>query len=237
MVVKKTQILLAAGIFYLGILIVGGSIYMAYRLRPHPEPPEPATLKVAAASTTAEQAREQKEAVAAEEAKRREKRIDQLKASMDCETVHGITYYRYDWAPRMPSGVYLRPVIAMGNGRCILKTDVRYSYTIDDPQQTAWIFGDRLDIVTSQARTTLAFNPTRRHKQMASNAEWLMEAYVTEAIPAAITALRQVVAAGHGQIVYYQQGGKSRLQELSTGEIERIRNVLELYDLMTIDDA
>jgi hypothetical protein len=233
--VKKSHIILTAGLFIWLLWwwaerrimpIVSGQ----WRLRQR---------KSSVAAVKAPSAEEQAaaKAAAAEEAKakQREKRIDELKAALKTETIHGITYYRYDWPQRMPTGVYLRPFVAVGNGRCVLKNDVCYAYSIDDPQQTAWINGDRLDILAGGQRTTLSFDPKTMHKQMAPDASWLMENYVTEADPDALAALHRVAAASNAEIVYYKSDGKSRQQTFSAEEIERVRVMVELYELLAAE--
>ena len=233
--VKKSHIILTAGVVYLVIMVVGGAIYYAYRQRPMAAPAEESSVAAVKAPSAEEQAAAKAAAAEEEKAKQREKRIDELKAALKTETIHGITYYRYDWPQRMPTGVYLRPFVAVGNGRCVLKNDVCYAYSIDDPQQTAWINGDRLDILAGGQRTTLSFDPKTMHKQMAPDASWLMENYVTEADPDALAALHRVAAASNAELVYYKSDGKSRQQMLSAEEIERVRVMVELYELLAAE--
>ena len=235
-VVKKSHIILAALFIYLAMLVAGGAVYYAHRQRPPVAPvktPDAVTMKTPSAEDQA--AAKQAEAEQ-QKAKQQEQRIETLKAGLKVETIHGVTYYRYDWPQRMPTGVYLRPYIAVGSGRCILKNDVCYSYSIDDPQKTAWINGDRLDIIVGGQRTTLVFDPGMMHKQMAPDAEWLMEDYVMDADAVSLAVLRQLAVSSYAEVVYYRHGGKSRQQILSAEELERIRVMVDLYELLAAQE-
>ena len=232
---KKSHIILTAVVVYLIIMVVGGAVYYAYRQRPVAASTAELPVTAVKVPTAEEQAAAREAAAAETRAKQRETRIDELKAVLKTETIHGVTYYRYDWPQRMPTGVYLRPFVAVGKGHCVLKNDVCYAYSIDDPQQTAWIDGDRLDILAGGQRTTLSFDPKSMHKQMASDASWLMEDYVTDAASAALEALRRVATSSDAEVIYYKQDGKSRQQMLSTEEIERVRVMVELYDLLSAE--
>ena len=233
--VKKSHIILTAVLVYLVIMVVGGAAYYAYRQRSVAAPVEKSSAAAVKTPSAAEQAAAREAAAEEAKAKQREKRIDELKSTLKAETIHGITYYRYDWPQRMPTGVYLRPFVAVGNGRCALKNDVCYAYSIDDPQQTAWIDGSRLDILAGGQRTTLSFDPKSMHKQMAPDASWLMENYVTEADSVALAALRRVATDSDAEVIYYKPGGKSRHQVLSAEELERVRVMVELYDLLAAE--
>ena len=233
---KKSHIILAALFIYLALLVGGGAAYYAPRHRP-PVAPVKTPAAVAMKTPSAEDQAAAKQAEAEQQkAKQQEQRIETLKAGLKVETIHGVTYYRYDWPQRMPTGVYLRPYIAVGSGRCILKNDVCYSYSIDDPQKTAWINGDRLDVIVGGQRTTLVFDPGMMHKQMAPDAEWLMEDYVMDADAVSLAVLHQLAVSSYAEVVYYRHGGKSRQQVLSAEELERIRVMVDLYELLAAQE-
>ena len=105
-----------------------------------------------------------------------------------------------------------------------------YFYEITDPEQTAWIFGDRLAIHAGGQTTTLELDPSKLHKRMASDATWLSENYVMNADEQTIAAFRRIANAGSAYIVYYKQGGKARRHDLRPQEIQRIQEMVHLYD-------
>ena len=62
-----------------------------------------------------------------------------------------------------------------------------------------------------------------------------MENYVTEADSVALAALRRVATDSDAEVIYYKPGGKSRQQVLSAEELERVRVMVELYDLLAAE--
>lgn len=233
---KKTHIILAAVMLYLIIIVMGGSAYYAYTVQHNRVQAQIALEKqqkaAAEAKKTEQTAKSQHETKPETKEAIREKKLADLKADMKEETINGIVYYRHEWPRKLASGVYLRPFIAVGNGRCVLKNDVYYFYSIADSQSTAWIFGDRLDIYVGGELTTLSFNPQLMRKHMASDAEWLAENYVVEADADTIAAFKRIANAKQAYIVYYKEGGKARRHDLTTSEIKRVREMVQLYELL-----
>lgn len=242
---KKSHIIIGAAVIYILIMAVGGAAYyyvaqeqkiqQEARLaeeaaREREKTPE--ELQREAERAKEEELRRQEEAKARAAAEAKEKKSRELKDSMNTETVGGMTSYKHKWPKKPEPGVYLRPFVMAGNGRCILAYDVYYYYHISDPLQTAWIMGDHLDIVAGGQTTTVAFDPSKLSKHMASDAEWLSESYSLNASKAVIAALKRIVSVGGGYIVYYKAGGKSRRHELSAMESRRIREMLELYVIL-----
>lgn len=242
---KKSHIIIGAAVIYILIMAVGGAAYyyvaQEQKIQQEAKLAEeavkerektPEELQREAERAKEEELRRQEEAKAraAEEAKAKKSR--ELKDSMSTETVGGMTSYKHKWPKKPEPGVYLRPYVMAGNGRCILAYDVYYYYHINDPLQTAWIMGDHLDIVAGGQTTTVAFDPSKLSKHMASDAEWLSESYSLNANKAVIAALKRIISVGGGYIVYYKAGGKSRQHELSAMETRRIREMLELYEIL-----
>ena len=236
---KKAHIILAAVILYLLIMVIGGMAYYAYSLQ-HEEKAaqqeQAAQQEIAARRQAREAADKAKDgAIADAEAKKAQQKAAQrerAQGKMWEETINGVTYYKHHWPKKMPSGVYLRPFIATQNEICVLKNDIYYYYSITDEQQTAWIMGDRLDITAGGQTTTLVLDPSTMRKHMASDASWLSENYVMNADQATIDAFRRIAAAGAATIVYYKTDGKARSHELGGEEVQRIRDMVELYDTL-----
>ena len=221
---KKSHIIAAALILYLMILSIGGAVYYAYSLQ-HAERlmkiDQETQQAIAERRQDADQATAKTEEAAASEP---------ISEDIKTETINGVTYYKHTWPVRLPSGVYLRPFIAVGNGVCVLKNDIYYFYSIDDPDQTAWIFGDRLSIVAGGQESVLPLDPSKLRKHMASDASWLAENYVMNADEQTLAAFRRIANAGSAYIVYYKQGGKARRHDLRPQEIQRIQEMVHLYD-------
>lgn len=239
---KKSHIIIGAVVAYLFIMAAGGAAYYYFdqQQKIHQEALQaekmrektPEELEQEARKAREEEIRRQEEAKAKAAAEAKEKKTRELKDSMSSETVGGMTTYKHKWPKKPEPGVYLRPFVMAGNGRCILAYEVYYYYHISDPEQTAWIKGDHLDIVAGGQVTTVAFDPSKLTKHMASDAEWLTESYSLNASKAVIGAFKRILSVGGGYIVYYQAGGKSRRHELSANESRRIREMLELYEIL-----
>ena len=238
---KKSHIIISAVVVYILIMAVGGAAYYYVqqeqkiqqdaKLAAEKEK-TPEELEREAQKAKEEEIRRQEEAREKAAMEAREKKTRALKDNMIAETVGGKTYYKHDWPKKPEPGVYLRPFVIEGNGRCMLAYDVYYYYHISDPLQTAWIKGDRLDIVAGGQTTTVALDSSKMNKHMASDAEWLTESYSLNANKSVMAAFKRILSVGGGYIVYYKIGGKSRHHDLSATETKRIREVMELYEIL-----
>lgn len=230
---KKSHIIWGAVILYLMIMVMGGTAYYVYSLK-HEEKAARIEQQEQAEIAARRQAREEaaaKEAPAAEKKKTDEK-LDDLQGSMKMTTIQGVTYYKHRWPSKPETGVYLRPFVAERGDVCVLKNDIYYFYSITDEAQTAWIFGDRLSIYAGGQETIKILDPSEMRKRMASDASWLAENYVMNADEETIAAFRRIAASGSGYMVYYKEGGKSRRHDFTAEDVERIREMLELYDTL-----
>lgn len=239
---KRKSIIIGALAAYIFIMLAGGAAYYYFdqQQKLHQEQMQaekmrektPEELEKEAQKAREEEIRRQEEAKEKAAAEAREKKTRELKDNMAAETVGGLTYYKHKWPKKPEPGVYLRPFVIAGNGKCVIAYDVYYYYHISDPLQTAWIKGDRLDIVAGGQTTTVAFDPSKLNKHMASDAEWLTESYSLNANKSVIDAFKRILSVGGGYIVYYKLGGKSRRHDLSAVETKRIREILELYEIL-----
>lgn len=235
---SKTQIVLLAFLAYLVIMVVGGAAYyltLQKNAAVSPQMQQAEAVKEEPKLSEAElKAKAEKEA---EEKKKEERRawrsaeIKRLESSggMRKETVGLVTCYEYPHNEKDP-GVHLWPRLEVGE-RCVIVIDVYYYYTIHDPIASAWIFGDSLDIEADGYVTTISFNPEKRQKKMASDAEWLWERYIMVARSDVVEALRRAGNASHVSLTYYQAGGNSRSQSLTAEERQQLHDVMALYDV------
>lgn len=241
---KKSSIIIGAVVIYIIIMAAGAGAYFYFdqQQKLHQEQLQaqaqlkkektPEELQREAQRAKEEEMRRQEEEKQRQQQEARKKKERELKDSMKEETVNGITSYKYNWPKKPDPGVYLRPFVMAGNGRAALAYEVYYYYNISDPLQTAWINGDHLDIVAGDQTTTVAFDPSKITKHMAKDAEWLIESYSLSADKQVIDAFKRILATGGGYIVYYHVGGKSRHHDLSSVEVKRIREMLELQEIL-----
>ncbi|MCR5758087.1 MAG: hypothetical protein K6F95_09295 [Selenomonas sp.] len=240
---KRSSIIISAVVLYIVIMAVGAAAYFyvteqqkiqqeQQQALQKQQEKTPEELQREEAKAKEEEIRRQEEAreKAAQEARDKQKR--ELKENMMEETISGITYYKYDWPKKPEPGVYLRPFVVGGSTRPRLAYEVYYYYHINDPEQTAWINGDHLDITAGGQVTTVNFDATKLSKHMASDAEWLVETYSLTASPEVLAAFKRLVSTGGGHILYYHTGGKSRYHDLSATEVKRIREMVELYEML-----
>lgn len=225
---------MAAVVLYLIIMVIGGAAYYAYSVQ---HDARQARLEQQAQQEMADR-KADRESVAPEKKQATEEvakdgRVEQLSESMQMETRGGVTYYKSPWPVKPPSGVYLRPFVAERDGICVFKNDIYYFYAIDDPEQTGWIFGDRLDIHAGGQVTTWELDVSKLHKYMASDASWLSENYVMNADKKTMEAYRRIAKSDSAYLVYYKAGGKQRRHDLSTKELKWIREMVELYDTLS----
>ena len=254
-ITSNTKILVTALMTYIVVCLAGGAAYCYYTMMAPPPaeaetgelpPPKPrektdeaarkaeeTKAKAEAAAKAAEEAK--KKAAEKQQARSRAARRDldkvRLTAGMDKSQNGTVTLYNYPRAAQLPSGLYLNPSLAEGRNSCRLQYELYYYYNINDGQGTAWIFGDRAVIKAGGKHYEFAFDPQKRQKALAPDAEWLSERYTGVADEAWLAALRGVIAAGYGTITYYQQGGKSVTGEFSGEAYQHIKDMVELYDL------
>jgi len=243
--VKKTGIVLSAIFIYLIMLAAGGAAWYVISQRQaapqsvaekQPELTEAEKAEKAAREAAKAKERAEREAKELQEEQRRKQRendIQRLSKGLHQETIQGVTYYKGNYESKPPPGVYLRPILAVGDDVALLRIEVFYYYTIHDAVPTAWIMGDHLDINADGQVMTLAFDPSKLHKKVASDAEWLWEKYMINANAASTDILRRAAAASSVTITYYQAAsGKGRSQTLTATELKELQEVLALYDLM-----
>lgn len=243
---KKSRIIINAVFFYIIIMAVGVAafFYLDYQhqkiinqeVLPAVEQIQkektPEELKREAEKVKEEEIQRQIEEQEKAKREKREKREQALKNAMKEETINGITYYKYRWPKKPAPGVYLRPFVLAGGSRAAIAYEVYYYYHINDPLQTAWINGDHLDIAAGGEVTTVTLDFSKINKHMASDAEWLVESYSLNADKPVLAAFKRILASSGGYIVYYHAGGKSRRHDLSSAEVQRLQEMVELYEML-----
>ena len=244
---KKTSIIIGAVIVYIIIMAagIGAYFYFDQQQKVHQEALQaaeqlkkektPEELKREAEKAKEEELRRQAEEQERQKREQRRKKERELKEAMKEETINGITYYKYNWPKKPEPGVYLRPFVMAGGVKAAMAYEIYYFYNINDPLQTAWINGDHLDIVAGGETTTVAFDFSKINKHMASDAEWLVESYSLSADKKVVAAFKRILSTGGGYIVYYHAGGKSRHHDLSAVEVRRIREMMELYEILAAE--
>jgi len=233
------KILLIAVAVYAVIIIAGVTTYWMFS-----EPPTPPPARAAATSNMSSHSSDVTDTRSGEAAKsstapaQDKQTADSIISGMKVENRSGITLYTYDYPKKPAPGVYLRPFLVTDGAAWALKFDLYYYYNISDPQKTAWIHGDALNVNVGGKTYNLQFQAHDRRDKMSPDAENLAESYVHDATGDELSVLRAIAQAGSGNIIYYQQeGGVQRSHELTSEEIMRIRNVLTLYDYETKEDT
>ncbi|MCI6231181.1 MAG: hypothetical protein MR630_00950 [Selenomonas sp.] len=233
------KILLTAIAVYAVIVIAGATAYFLLR-----DPPAAPPARHEVATSTAKSSGEVPDTKSGEAAKaptssaQEKQTADAIITGMKVENRGGITLYTYDYPKKPAPGVYLRPFLVTDGVAWALKFDLYYYYNISDPQKTAWIHGDSINVNVGGKTYNLRFLAHDRRDKMSPDAENLAESYVHDATEDELSVLRALAQAGSGSITYYQQeGGAQRSHEFTSEEITRIRNVLTLYDYETKDDA
>lgn len=231
---KTSRIVLIAVLCYVLLMAAGVTAYFVLDSHKGDEAPaqvqETAKEEKPAPQEIPKETAQERQKKAAETA--RENRIEELKSHMQEKQRGDMTYYTYGYSDQPAPGVYLRPFIIETGGDVLLKHDVYYYYTINDPAGTNWIFGDHLDITADGVTETEAFDPSKLHKFMAVNAESLSENYVLTADKAIVEQLKRAGNARKTVIRYYKRGEKERYHTLTAEEKKRIRETVELYELM-----
>ena len=233
------KILLTAIAVYAVIVIAGATAYFLLRDPPATPPARHEVTTSAAKSSGEVPDTKSGEAAKAPTSSAQEKQTaDAIITGMKVENRGGITLYTYDYPKKPAPGVYLRPFLVTDGAAWVLKFDLYYYYNISDPQKTAWIHGDSINVNVGGKTYNLRFLAHDRRDKMSPDAENLAESYVHDATEDELSVLRALAQAGSGSITYYQQeGGAQRSHEFTSEEITRIRNVLTLYDYETKDDA
>ena len=233
------KILLTAIAVYAVIVIAGATAYFLLRDPPATPPARHEVTTSAAKSSGEVPDTKSGEAAKAPTSSAQEKQTaDAIITGMKVENRGGITLYTYDYPKKPAPGVYLRPFLVTDGVAWALKFDLYYYYNISDPQKTAWIHGDSINVNVGGKTYNLRFLAHDRRDKMSPDAENLAESYVHDATEDELSVLRALAQAGSGSITYYQQeGGAQRSHEFTSEEITRIRNVLTLYDYETKDDA
>ena len=234
------KILLTAVAVYAVIIVAGVTAYFLLRDPPVPPPPTQveATTSAAARSGEVPETKSGEAAKTPTSSTQDKQTADAIITGMKVENRGGITLYTYDYPKKPAPGVYLRPFLVTDGAAWVLKFDLYYYYNISDPQKTAWIHGDALNVSVGGKTYNLRFLAHDRRDKMSPDAENLAESYVHDATEDELSVLRALAQAGSGSITYYQQeGGVQRSHKFTSEEITRIRNVLTLDDFETKDDA
>lgn len=239
------KILTFALVCYAVILLAGGAAYVYFSEQKSELPPprqemtqqsesvkkevEEAKERAKAAQERAEAAREELEA---QEAKAKQRDALTRTDTITVEKRNGLTLYTGNYPKKPAPGVYLRPFIVSDGAASALKFDLYYYYDISDPAQTAWVHGDALAADVDGAAYHLAFSAHDRRDKMSTDAESLAENYVHDATEEEIALLRAIGQASSVRITYYQQAsGDARSQTLGREDIQKIHDMMALYDL------
>ena len=151
------------------------------------------------------------------------------------ETVRGsVTFYTHNYDEKPPSGIYIRPFVIQGKTDAILKNDVYYFVSLDDPAY-GWIHGDTLEINADGQIILWTFDPAKRHDKLGKGAESITESYVETASNARINDLKTIGNATNVTVYYSLGGGNGRSAKLSRENLRRIRDMLELYEIFAKD--
>ena len=224
---------------YLCIMVAGGVACYVVDNSSGSQPSVQSSAPTAAQSeSSVPDAEQQARAQEKQQRQAREDRIEELEQLMQVETVSGNTYYRFPQAQaaQLTSGLHLDVFVSRGSRGVQLIGEIVYHYTIDDPAQTAWIYGNHLMLAAGGQSVDIALQPERQQKSMAQDAGALTERSQFTFDADALAAVRAVAAEG-GQLVYYKTGGKSRSQAISSEEIRQLGQMLELYDLMLQEEG
>lgn len=246
---SNTRILVTALLTYLAVCVVGGGIYYYYSMMMPPPPsqeeaagppgaappeepqPGPEETPEEKAKRLEAAAKEKERQQARLEAIKREAEMDKLESGMLKQKNGSVTIYSYPKSDQPPTGLYLRPSLAVGH-RARLQYEIYYYYNIDDGGGQAWIFGDHFVIKAGGKHYDFSLNPDKRQKDIATDAQWLSERYTGVADASWQEALHAVASAGYGTMTYYQQGGKSVTAEFSGKAYQQVKDMVALYDLM-----
>ena len=245
---QKKYIIIIAVTFYLMIMLAGGIAYFVLSSRQQEATNAPvstmlqeemsegnATLDTDNTIENKEQASKTDMTVANKaEPIHPDYDLNSLLANVN-ESVHdGITFYTHDYEKWPPTGIYLRPFIVRGES-CLLKNDVLYAYSIHDGQGEPWVHGDALDINADGQTFTIKFNPKKRHDNVSTGADHITENYVVTATAEMVNILRAVAYANQVTLYYYQQGQSGRSYALSRDDIRRVKEMVNLYDLLSLE--
>ncbi|MBR2216397.1 MAG: hypothetical protein IJ849_11685 [Selenomonadaceae bacterium] len=191
-----------------------------------------------AEAEAAEKRRQEAEAKRAKEqelAAAREARVETLTSGMKESLRGGVTLYTFSDGSKMSSGVHLRPFVMRGYEDVVLKNEICYYYSIYDDIPTNWVHGDALSVQADGQTFWFQLDPDKRRDHLASDAESLTERFVSTADDNALAMLRAVAKAGNVTLYYYKTGGVGCTTVMSREELRRIRDMVELYDLLSVE--
>ena len=237
------KVLLIAIMIYVIIIAAGATVYFMFSEPPAPPPARAAETSSNMAKDFADRMKDPADTKSSGTMKKESQSgsrqtADAIIAGMKVENRGGITLYTYDYPKRPTPGVYLRPFLVTDGVEWVLKFDLYYYYNISDPQKTAWIHGDALNVNIDGKISNLHFLPHDRRDKMSPDAENLAESYVHDATEEEVAILRSIAHSQTATITYYQADGSvERSHTLTLEEIRRIRNVLDLYDGETKEDV
>ena len=236
----KEIILIAVSVYAL-IIALGVAAYFLFREPPAAPPPHEATVSSSSSTTSVATIPETKsgEAVKTPTTAAQDKQTaDAIIGGMKVDNRGAITLYTYDYPKKPAPGVYLRPFLVTDGAAWVLKFDLYYYYNISDPQKTAWVHGDSLNVDVDGKVYNLRFLQHDRRDKMSPDAENLAESYVHDVTEDELSVLRAIAQSGSTTITYHQQEGSAqRSHTITAEERQRIQNVLTLYDYETKVDT
>jgi len=244
-VTKTSHVVAGALIFYLFLAVGGGVTYYIVSTKGQAARPAPKIASqtqdsaAKSASPKEEEALPNEEASVGETATEKttdtddaEERLRGLAADMEVVLRNGLTFYHYEQEERPPTGVYLRPFVIESSWGPIMKNDVYYFASLAGGYFD-WIHGDSIAVSTGGAEYELYFNSGDRRDRLGQDAETLFENFVVDADEEALEMFRAIGSSGYAAITYYNRSdGKSYSRELSSEEVRRIANMIELYDIL-----
>lgn len=233
------KIVLIALFIYALIIAAGGAAYYMLSQRQEPavqtEAQQQAAQKAAEEKAAAEKRAAERAAKQAQKADRSQK-IDELKEKLGYTNGTTGTWYGFPSQEIPAPGFYLRPYVCHSGQAVTLKLNLYYRYKIDDGTNLAWIHGDHFAVTCDGAAYDFPLNPKERHDGTDADASGLSEQYAIEASGDMIQMLQQTAKSDTVTLQYYQAAsGKVRSHHMASSELQHLRDVVRLYELMQED--
>ncbi|BEU87121.1 hypothetical protein TAMA11512_05850 [Selenomonas sp. TAMA-11512] len=221
------------GLVFIVFVLGTAAALTFYQLHSLSSDPSGAPAQTEKAAPTPEEERLAKEREEREAARERElaeqkaldEAIERVRAGIPAETIGGATYYKFN--EDLTRGLFFSPILVDGRHARFL-IDIVYHYHIHDGTDLAWIHGESFSIDTGGKLITWTIDPKRRHDNIASNAESLTERY-QDTID--MDDMRRIAEAG-SVAIHYTGEGKTCSRRLTEGELDEVRRLVELYDLL-----
>lgn len=177
------------------------------------------------------EARERERERAREKEEKRAEEIEEASRGLDVDERGGVRVY----TPKREAmkGLYIVPILIDGR-RMDLRFDIVYRYSIDDGTGLAWIHGTSFTMVADGESHTWSIEPSRRHDNIARNAESLEERYQVSCTEEERVFLERVAHAD--SVTLYYQGEGERAIEMGRREQEELGQILTLATLLEEGD-